>query len=113
MRSSSRKSIAAALLAVLALPLILYAVSRAQQSIDPVFGFRPLDSIVAEVWGTFVVGRTNDLFQPWWAVLPGLLLFAVALMGGVMDKSRRLSTLVVALSLLARIVICSCQRLSQ
>jgi 4-amino-4-deoxy-L-arabinose transferase-like glycosyltransferase len=89
-----------ALLAVLVLPLMLYAVSRAQQSVDPVFGFRPLDSIVAEVWGTFVVGRTNDLFQPWWAVLPGLLLLALALMGGVRDKSRRLSTIVVALSLL-------------
>jgi mannosyltransferase len=87
------------LLAVLALPLTLYAVSRAQQSIDPVFGFRPLDSIAAEVWGTFVVGRTNDLFQPWWAVLPALLLFVIGLVGGVMQKSSRRATLLVALYL--------------
>ena len=84
---------------VLAVPLVVYAVSRAQQGVDPVFGFRPLDSMVAEVWGTFVVGRTNDLFQPWWVVLPGALMFAVGLIGGLLDKSRRLSTVVVALYL--------------
>ncbi len=87
------------LLAVLALPLALYAISRAQQSVDPVFGFRPLDSIAAEVWGTFVVGRTNDFFQPWWAVLPALLLFMIGLVGGVMRKSGRWATLLTALYL--------------
>ena len=77
---------------VLAVPLVVYALSRAQQGIDPVFGFRPLDSMVAEVWGTFIVGRTNDLFQPWWVVLPGVLMFAIGLIGGLLNKSRRLST---------------------
>jgi mannosyltransferase len=84
---------------ILAVPLVVYALSRAQQGVDPVFGFRPLDSMVAEVWGTFIVGRTNDLFQPWWVVLPGALMFAIGLIGGLLNKSRRLSTLVVALYL--------------
>jgi 4-amino-4-deoxy-L-arabinose transferase-like glycosyltransferase len=88
-----------ALLIVAALPLTLYAASRAQQGVDPVFGFRPLDSMAAEVWGTFVVGRTNDLFQPWWAVLPSLLLLLVGLIGGLIRKAQRWSTLVVALYL--------------
>jgi 4-amino-4-deoxy-L-arabinose transferase-like glycosyltransferase len=88
-----------ALLAVLALPLTWYAISRAQRSADPGFGFRPLASIVAEVWGTFVVARTNDLFQPWWAVLPALLLFAIGLFGGVLQKSLRRATVLVALYL--------------
>jgi hypothetical protein len=68
-----------ALLALLAVPLTLYALSRAQHGVDPVFGFRPLDSMVAEVWGTFIVGRGNELFQPWWVVLPGVLMFALGL----------------------------------
>ncbi len=87
------------LLAMLAVPLTWYALSRAQQGVDPVFGFRPLDSMVAEVWGTFIVGRTNDLFQPWWAVLPGLLMFAIGLMGGLLGKTRRLSTSMIVLYL--------------
>ena len=84
---------------MLAVPLTLYALSRAQHGVDPVFGFRPLDSMVAEVWGTFIVGRTNDLFQPWWVVLPGVLMFAIGLMGGLLNKSRRLSTIVIVLYL--------------
>jgi mannosyltransferase len=84
---------------VLTVPLVAYALSRAQHGVDPVFGFRPLDSMVAEVWGTFIVGRANDLFQPWWAVLPGVLMFAIGLIGGLLNKSRRFSTVVVALYL--------------
>ena len=84
---------------VLAVPLVAYALSRAQHGVDPVFGFRPLDSIVAEVWGTFIVGRSNDLFQAGWVVLPGVLMFALGLIGGLFNQSRRLSTIVVVLYL--------------
>jgi 4-amino-4-deoxy-L-arabinose transferase-like glycosyltransferase len=87
------------LLAVAALPLLAYGLSRAQSGVDPVFGFRPLDSLLAEVWGAFLVGRTNDLFQPWWAVLPGLLLLFVGVVGGLLDKAQRRATLVTLLYL--------------
>ena len=88
-----------ALLAVAAVPLVAYALSRAQQGVDPVFGFRPLDSIVPEVWGTFMVGRTNEVFQPWWAVLPSVVVLFIGLFGGLIGKARRGSALVVALYL--------------
>jgi len=88
-----------ALLALLAIPLTVYALSRARQGVDPVFGFRPLDSMVSEVVGTFIVGRTNDFFQPWWAVLPGALMFAIGISGGLLSKSRRLPTVLIALYL--------------
>jgi 4-amino-4-deoxy-L-arabinose transferase-like glycosyltransferase len=88
-------------LGVLAVPLTAYAWSRAQSGVDPVFGFRPLDSIVPEVVGSFLVGRTNEFFQPWWAVLPGLLIFAVGLAGGLIGRRFRVSTLVSALYLSA------------
>jgi 4-amino-4-deoxy-L-arabinose transferase-like glycosyltransferase len=86
-------------LALAALPLLAYGLSRAQSGVDPVFGFRPLDSLLAEVWGTFMAGRTNDLFQPWWAVLPGLLLLFVGLIGGLIDRAQRRAMVVTALYL--------------
>jgi 4-amino-4-deoxy-L-arabinose transferase-like glycosyltransferase len=100
LRSRQRKALILIGVAIaLTVPLVVYALSRAQHGVDPVFGFRPLDSIIAEVWGTFIVGRTNELFQPWWAVLPGVLMFAIGLVGGLLNESRRRSTIVVTLYL--------------
>lgn len=99
-RSRRREAlILIAMLAVGAVPLAAYAWSRAQHGVDPVFGFRPLDSIVPEVWGTFLVGRTNEVFQPWWAVLPSAAVLFIGLIGGLIGKARRWSTLAVALYL--------------
>jgi mannosyltransferase len=86
-------------LIVLAIPLIGYGLSRGQIN-DRTFGFRPLDSIAPEVWGTFLVGRTNDIFQPEWAVLPGLCVLIIGVVGGLLSKARRASTLLTLLYLL-------------
>jgi mannosyltransferase len=79
-------------LAALSIPLILYGLSRAQRMLDPVFAFRPLDSIAQETWSSFLVGSTSDIFQPWWAVAPGLLMMLVGMIGGLIIKLRRTST---------------------
>lgn len=71
-----------AALLIAAGPIGLYALGRAQGSLSPVEGFRPLSSIAEEVLGTVLVGRTNAVFQPWWALAPGglLLILGVILM---------------------------------
>lgn len=63
-------------LLLLVAPIGLYALSRAQASLSPAEGFRPLSSIAEEVLGTVLVGRTNDVFQPWWALAPGVIALA-------------------------------------
>ncbi len=93
-RSRRREAlIVAGVLLVLALPLIVYAVSRAQSILDPVFRFRPLESIAQESWSAFLVGAPHEIFQPWWAVLPGLALFVVGAVGGLIRKSWRTAAL--------------------
>lgn len=70
-------------LLLVAAPVGLYALSRVQDSLSPAEGFRPLSSILEEVVGTVLVGRTNEVFQPWWAIAPGvvaLVLGAAALL---------------------------------
>ena len=85
----------AAAVGVLAVPLLVYGLTRAQQMLDPVFHFRPLDSIAQETWSSFLVGSTGDIFQPWWAVLPGLSILAVAVVGGLLDRVQRRAVLFV------------------
>ncbi|HZY43125.1 MAG TPA: hypothetical protein VFF70_00100, partial [Anaerolineae bacterium] len=79
-------------LLILALPIIAYGLSRAAGH-DANFGFRPLDSIAEELWSTFIVGRSNEFFQPWWAVAPGLLLLVLGSLYGLINRSARSSTL--------------------
>jgi uncharacterized membrane protein len=78
-------------LIVLAIPLFVYALARAQAMLDPVFRFRPLDSIAQETWSAFLVGAPHEIFQPVWAVLPGLILLAVGVLGGFLSKGWRQS----------------------
>ncbi len=93
MRARRQALITVLLLLALASPLMVYALSRAQTMLDPVFRFRPLDSIAQEVWSAFLVGAPHEIFQPWWAVLPGLALLVVGTIGGLIDKTRRAATL--------------------
>jgi hypothetical protein len=79
-------------LLILALPVIAYGLSRAAGH-DPNFGFRPLNSISEELWSTFIVGRSNEFFQPWWAVAPGLLLLVLGSIYGLISRAIRSSTL--------------------
>ncbi len=78
-------------LLLLAAPLIVYAVSRAQTTLDAVFRFRPLDSIAQESLSAFVIGAPHEIFQPLWAVLPGLMLLTVGVVGGLLSKAWRQS----------------------
>jgi 4-amino-4-deoxy-L-arabinose transferase-like glycosyltransferase len=78
-------------LIVLAIPLFVYALARAQAMLDPVFRFRPLDSIAQETWSAFLVGAPHEIFQPVWAVLPGLILLVVGVLGGFLSKGWRQS----------------------
>ncbi len=99
-RTRRREALIAALLvAVLAIPLIAYGLTRAQHILDPVFRFRPLDSIAQETWSSFLVGSTKDIFQPWWAVAPGLSILIVAVIGGLISRTRRISILFTTLYL--------------
>ncbi len=79
-------------LLILALPIIAYGLTRAAGH-DANFGFRPLDSISEELWSTFIVGRSNEFFQPVWAVAPGLLLLVLGSLYGLINRSVRRSTL--------------------
>ena len=85
-------------LIVLALPIGLYGWSRSQTGVDRSFGFRPLDSIVEEVTSAFAVGRTNETFQPLWAVAPSLLLLSLGSIAGWLRRRR--STIIVWLYVL-------------
>jgi 4-amino-4-deoxy-L-arabinose transferase-like glycosyltransferase len=93
--------IVALVLALLAVPLVVYALSRAQYRLDPVFNFRPLESVAQETWSAFLVGAPREIFQPWWAVAPGLLLACVGVIGGLWSKRWRQITLWVLVYLLA------------
>ncbi len=77
---------------VLAAPIIVYGLSRAAGH-DTNFGFRPLDSISEELWDTFIVGRTNTIFQPVWTVVPGLAVLITGTFQGLIDRSARRSML--------------------
>jgi mannosyltransferase len=85
-------------LIVLSLPIGLYGWSRAQTGVERSFGFRPLYSMAEEVSSAFAVGRTNETFQPLWAVLPSLLLLSIGSVSGLIRQRR--STLIVWLYLL-------------
>ncbi|CAG0968097.1 hypothetical protein MYXO_01139 [Myxococcaceae bacterium] len=82
-----RRVVVLALLALLvvAAPIGLYAVSRAQESLSSAEGFRPLSSIAEEVLDTVLVGRSNAVFQPWWAIVPGV----IALVAGAVVIARQ------------------------
>lgn len=80
---------------VLALPVLAYALSRAQSMLDPVFRFRPLGSIAQETWSAFLVGAPHEIFQPMWAVLPGLILLALGVLVGFLSKEWRQSAWIV------------------
>lgn len=75
-------------LIVLGLPIGLYGWSRAQTGIEQSFGFRPLASMVEEISSAFAVGRTNETFQPLWAVLPSLLLLSIGSVIGLLKQRR-------------------------
>jgi hypothetical protein len=66
--------------------------------VEPSFGFRPLYSIVEEISSAFAVGRSNETFQPLWAVLPSLLLLIIGSVVGLIRQRR--STISVWLYLL-------------
>jgi 4-amino-4-deoxy-L-arabinose transferase-like glycosyltransferase len=75
---------------ILATPIVLYAWSRAGNGIDPNFGFRPLDSIAEELVGALSIGRTNQTFQPLWAVAPALAMFVIGAAGSWLDRPRKI-----------------------
>jgi 4-amino-4-deoxy-L-arabinose transferase-like glycosyltransferase len=102
-RLRRRWVIAAAIgLIVLGLPIGLYGWSRSQTGVDRSFGFRPLASIVEEVSSAFAVGRTNETFQPIWAVAPSLLLLSIGSVVGFLKQRR--STIIVWMYLLVPLV---------
>ena len=78
-------------LLLLTIPLAGDGLARAQTMLDPVFRFRPLDSIAQESWSAFLVGAPHEIFQPLWAVLPGLILLVVGALGGFLPKAWRQS----------------------
>ncbi len=80
--------VAACGLIVLGLPIGLYGWSRAQVGVEPSFGFRPLSSIAEEISSAFAVGRSNETFQPLWAVLPSLLLLIIGSVVGLIRQRR-------------------------
>jgi 4-amino-4-deoxy-L-arabinose transferase-like glycosyltransferase len=80
--------VAACGLIVLALPIGLYGWSRGQSGVEPSFGFRPLHSLVEELSSTFSVGRTNETFQPLWAVLPSVVLLGIGSVVGLIKQRR-------------------------
>ncbi len=92
-------------LLVLAVPLIAYALSRTQSVLDPVFRFRPLDSIVQETGSAFWVGVPHEIFQPLWAVLPGFILLIVGALGGVLSRGWRQSSAIMLAYLLIPLLV--------
>jgi len=98
-RKRKREAIAAAIgLATLAAPLMIYAWSRATMTGDAVFGFRPLDSVVEELWGTFSIGWPNGIFQPLWAVAPALAMFVLGAVDGFIGRPRHITPPLLALA---------------
>ncbi len=80
--------IALGVLLVLSIPLGMYAWSRGQEVVDPSFSLRPLSSITEEVASTFIVGRTNQIFQPFEMVVPGLLLLILGVWWALRERPR-------------------------
>ena len=98
-RSRRREALwVVAALLVVALPIALYGLSRALQAADPGFKFRPLDSIAEEVWSAFSIGRTNETFQPLWAVAPALAIFVIGGIGGLFQRSKRIMPVLLGLA---------------
>ena len=87
------------LLLALSVPLGGYAWSRAQEVGDPSFGLRSPGSIVEEVTSSFIVGRTNEIFQPLETALPGLILLALGV-GWALREHRRSALVTLAYLLL-------------
>jgi mannosyltransferase len=85
-----RRSALAALgvLLALSIPLGVYAWSRGQEAVDPSFSLRPLSSIAEEAISTFLVGRSNQIFQPLEIVIPGLLLLAFGIWWALRERPR-------------------------
>jgi len=75
---------------VLVLPVIVYGASRLPTRAEPSFRFRPLISIVEEMLSALAVGRTNEIFQPLWAVLPVLGLLGTGVAIGWLKQRRSL-----------------------
>lgn len=84
-------------LALAAAPMIIYGWSRARVTGDAVFGFRPLDSILEEVWSAFSIGSPIDHFQPWWAVTPALAMFVLGAVDGFVRQPRQVASALMAL----------------
>ena len=53
------------------------------------FTYRPLTVILREAWGSFSLGPTRSAVQPWWRLIPFLVLFAIgSLMFGIRRRRR-------------------------
>lgn len=72
----------------LSVPIGWYGLSRAQGGAEPSIRFRPLPGIAEEMSSTLAVGRTNETFQPWWAVAPTVVLLGAGVFGGLLTKRR-------------------------